>query len=135
MNIVWVNGCFDVLHIGHIELFKWAKSQGDYLIVGIDSDNRVKKLKGDSRPFNNQNDRLQMLSAIRYIDEVDIFNSEEDLRKMIIKHNVHTIIVGDEYKDKEVIGSENAKEVIFFPKIPNYSTTNILENKINNSKG
>lgn len=130
--IVWVNGCFDVLHIGHIELFKWAKSQGDYLIVGIDSDKRVKSLKGDGRPFNNQNDRCQMLKSIRYVDDVIIFSSEEELRKNIVKHNIHTMVVGDEYKDKEVIGSENAKEVVFFPKIPNYSTTNILGYKKNN---
>ncbi len=130
--IVWVNGCFDVLHIGHIELFKWAKSQGDCLIVGIDSDKRVKGLKGDGRPFNNQNDRYQMLKSIRYIDEVVIFSSEEELRKNITNHNIHTMVVGDEYKDKEVIGSENAKEVLFFSKIPNYSTTNILEYKKNN---
>lgn len=127
MKIVWANGCFDVLHVGHIELFKYARAQGDYLIVGIDSDKRVKELKGDSRPFNNQYDRVKMLRSIRYIDEVVMFDSEEELRESIKKYNIHTMVLGDDYKDKEVIGSENAIKIQFFPKLDGYSTTNILK--------
>ena len=59
-KVVWVNGCFDVLHRGHIELFKYAKSQGDYLVVGIDTDDRIKRCKGDNRPFNKLEDRVIM---------------------------------------------------------------------------
>jgi len=133
--IVWVNGCFDVLHIGHIELLRYAKNLGDKLIVGIDSDERVKELKGDTRQFNNQFDRTEMLRAIKYVDQVVIFNSEKELIASIDKYNVHTMVVGDDYKDKEVIGSENAKKVMFFQKLDNYSTTHILEyENICNSK-
>ena len=133
--IVWVNGCFDVLHIGHIELLRYAKNLGDKLIVGIDSDERVKELKGDTRPFNNQFDRTEMLRAIKYVDQVVIFNSEKELIASIDKYNVHTMVVGDDYKDKEVIGSENAKKVMFFQKLDNYSTTHILDyENICNSK-
>ena len=79
MKKIFVNGCFDILHRGHIELFQFAASLGDKLIVGIDSDERVKKSKGISRPFNNQDDRAFFLESIKYIDEIYIFDSSEDL--------------------------------------------------------
>ena len=72
MKKIFVNGCFDILHRGHIELFKYAKSLGDILFVGIDTDERVKKAKGNERPFNNQDDRKYLLESIKYIDEVFI---------------------------------------------------------------
>jgi D-beta-D-heptose 7-phosphate kinase/D-beta-D-heptose 1-phosphate adenosyltransferase len=127
MTTVWVNGCFDVLHRGHIELFKFAKSKGDHLIVGIDSDFRVKELKGQSRPINSQDDRKFMLDAIQYIDEVVIFQTSSELRAMIHHFKPNIMIVGSDYKDKAVIGSEYAGELIFFDRIGDYSTTNILE--------
>ena len=74
MSLVWTNGCFDVLHRGHFELFKHAKSLGDTLIVGIDADKKVKNDKGTDRPVNNQEDRKFALESIKYIDEVVIFN-------------------------------------------------------------
>lgn len=122
---VWTNGCFDILHIGHIELFKFAKSLGDQLIVGIDSDQRVKSLKGDSRPINNQHDRKSFLESIRYIDKVVIFDTEDALRDCIQNLQVQTIVLGSDYTDSVIIGSEYAK-VKIFPRIPNISTTNIL---------
>ena len=73
--VVWTNGCFDVVHKGHIELFKYAKSLGNKLVVGIDSDFKVRIDKGLNRPFNNEQDRKIMLKAIKYIDEVIIFNT------------------------------------------------------------
>jgi rfaE bifunctional protein nucleotidyltransferase chain/domain len=129
MKTVWINGCFDVLHRGHIELFKYAKSLDSFVVVGIDSDSRVKQLKGPSRPINNQNDRKFFLESIRYIDKVVIFNSEDELRTVISMHSPDIMIVGSDYKDKKVIGSEYSKELKFFNRIGNYSTTNILEKK------
>ena len=129
MKTVWINGCFDVLHRGHIELFKYAKSLDSFVVVGIDSDSRVKQLKGSSRPINNQNDRKFFLESIRYIDKVVIFNSEDELRTVISMHSPDIMIVGSDYKDKKVIGSEYSKELKFFNRIGNYSTTNILEKK------
>lgn len=124
MNI-WTNGCFDILHIGHIELFKFAKSLGDQLIVGIDSDQRIKSLKGESRPINNQHDRKGFLESIKYIDKVVIFDTEDALRGCIQNLQIQAIVVGSDYADKPIIGSEYAK-VKIFPRIPNISTTNIL---------
>ncbi len=79
MRIIWVNGCFDVLHRGHIELFKYAKSLGNRLVVGIDSDNRIKGSKGSSRPFNTSRDRKYVLQSIKYIDDVVEYDSDDEL--------------------------------------------------------
>ena len=82
-KIIFINGCFDLLHRGHIELFQYAKKLGKYLIVAIDSDSRVKELKGSSRPINNQFDRMFMLLSIKYVDEVKIFSNQNELEKYI----------------------------------------------------
>lgn len=126
---VWVNGCFDVLHRGHIELLKFAKSQGTFLIVGVDTDDRIKKAKGIFRPFNNQEDRMFFLETIKYVDHVVSFDTDEELEKNISLFKPDIMVVGSDYKDKKVIGSQHAKELIFFDRIEGYSTTKILENK------
>jgi rfaE bifunctional protein nucleotidyltransferase chain/domain len=127
MKKIWINGTFDIIHIGHIKLFEYAKSVGDYIVVGIDSDKRVKYLKGQSRPINNQDDRRELLLAIKYINEVHIFNSDEELSELIKKSNSDIMIIGDDYIDKNVIGSQHVKQLLFFKKIEGYSTTNIIK--------
>ena len=128
MNI-WVNGCFDVIHRGHVELFKFAKSKGDFLVVGIDSDRRVKKSKGDSRPFNSEGDRKFLLESIKYIDKVVIFDDDRELETLVSVCNIDYLVVGSDWRGKRVIGSEYAKNVLFFNRIGGYSTTKILENR------
>ena len=76
---VFVNGCFDLLHRGHLELFEYAKSLGDHLTVGIDSDSRVKELKGNHRPINTQDDRKFMLESLKWVDEVRVFDCDMEL--------------------------------------------------------
>ena len=127
MKLVFVNGCFDVLHRGHIELLKYARSLGDRLIVAIDSDARVKSLKGPARPINSEEDRLLMLNSIRYVDETLVFNSEAELTELTAQLQPDIMVVGSDYQDKRVIGSEHSKEILCFDRIPNYSTTQILE--------
>lgn len=127
MKTVWVNGTFDVLHLGHIKLFEFAKSQGDYLIVGIDSDDRIKELKGPTRPINDELARFDFLHAIKYIDEVRIFSSEENLIQMIKNIEPDIAVWGDEYRDKRKIGVEYVKKVVYFEKIKGYSSTDILK--------
>lgn len=126
---IWVNGCFDVLHVGHIELLKYAKSLGDELIVGIDSDKRIKSMKGETRPYNKLMDRKRMLEAIKYVDRVVVFGTDTELNNLVDNFNIDIMVVGSEYKDKKVIGSENANKVKYFKKIDGYSTTNILKFK------
>ena len=129
MRVVWVNGCFDVLHRGHIELFKFAKEHGEFLVVGIDTDTRVSKMKGPSRPFNNQKDRKFVLESIKYIDQVVYFNTTEQLEQMIKLFEPDIMVVGSDWRGHKVIGSENAKKLIYFDRIEKYSTTKILEGK------
>ena len=127
MITVWTNGCFDILHRGHIELFKYAKSRGDKLIVGVDSDKKVRKDKGKDRPINNQEDRIEMLSSIKYIDEVWCFDSTKELRDTIKINKPDIMVIGSDWKGKKVIGQEHARRLDFFDRVGNYSTTKILE--------
>ena len=126
MKIIWTNGCFDVLHRGHIELFKYAKSLGDWLVVGIDTDERVRAAKGDSRPFNTIGDRVAMLESIKYIDEIRTFDADDELDTQVLLSGAEIIVVGSDYKNKKVIGSRHAQEIKFFDRIEGYSTTKIL---------
>jgi D-beta-D-heptose 7-phosphate kinase/D-beta-D-heptose 1-phosphate adenosyltransferase len=127
VKIIFVNGCFDVLHPGHIQLFKYAKSLGDYLIVAIDSDKRVSEIKGPERPIFSQSDRSQTLEAIRYIDVVYIFDSKEDLENLLKDIAPDIMIVGSDWKGKEVVGKHYAKTVRFFDRVGEYSTTKTLQ--------
>ena len=129
MKVVWTNGCFDVLHRGHIELFKYAKSLGDKLIVGIDSDEKVKKDKGPSRPFNTAEDRRFVLESIEYVDEVLVFEDREGLDKLIISANPDFMVIGSDWKGKDVVGQNHCKELKFFDRLSGYSTTDILEKR------
>ena len=140
MKRIWTNGCYDILHIGHVRLFQYAKSLGDILIVGIDSDERVKELKGNNRPFNNENTRKEILLSNKYIDEVFIFNSSDDMCRIVQDCRIYTIVIGGEYSNRftnpPVVAANFVKELIFFPMVPNISTTKILkyEENINNGK-
>lgn len=127
---IWTNGCFDILHPGHIELFKVAKSLGDYLVVGIDSDEKVKKDKGVDRPINTLQFRKSMLESIRYIDLVLPFSSKNELEELIELYNPDILLVGGDWRNGDVVGKQFAKQVKFFNRVSNYSTTNIIS-KIN----
>lgn len=122
---VWVNGTFDVLHVGHMKLLEYAHSLGT-VRVGIDYDNRVKELKGDTRPINTWVDRIYFMSRIIGVDSVVGFGSEFELKEQIRLWSPDILVVGSDYKGKYVIGSEYAKEVRFFEKLDGYSTTNIV---------
>ncbi|MFW6242747.1 MAG: adenylyltransferase/cytidyltransferase family protein [bacterium] len=134
MNI-WVNGCFDILHVGHINLLYYAKQYNiDYtneienkVIVGIDSDERIKKLKGDKRPINTLSDRAKMLNSLKVVDTVVSFDNDDELRSLIKRFEVDYMVIGDQYKDKLIIGADCTKNgVIYFP-TDKRSTTNIIE--------
>ena len=128
-NIIWVNGCFDVLHMGHIELLRYAKLLGHTLIVGTDSDQRIKSNKGFSRPINNLALRVKFLEAIRYVDTVVSFDTDEQLNKLIRFYNADTMVVGEEYKGRRIVGGECVKNIIFYPKQYGLSTTKLINYK------
>ena len=125
-SIIWVNGCFDVLHMGHIELLRYAKLLGQTLIVGTDSDQRIKSNKGLSRPINTLALRVQFLEAIRYVDKVVTFDTDEQLNELIRFYNADTMVVGEEYKGRRVVGGECVKNIIFYPKQYGLSTTKLI---------
>ena len=123
---IWTNGCFDILHRGHIELFRHAKSLGGYLMVGIDSDQKVKRTKGIHRPINKQADRKVLLSAIRYIDEVVVYGTPGELAENIKNYSPDILVVGSDWEGKPIIGAEHAGTVEYFKRLDGYSTTNIV---------
>lgn len=125
---IWVNGCFDILHIGHIQLLEYAKTQG-YVLVGVDSDERIKKLKGVDRPFNNLEHRVKMLESLKFVDDVITFDTDEELNDILYLYQPNLIVIGDEYKSKNIIGAQYANNVHFFQKEIDISTTKILNKK------
>ena len=128
---IFVNGTFDILHTGHLSMLKYAKNLG-IVTVAIDSDERVKKLKGPTRPVNSEYERKEMLLSLKYVDNVIIFNTDEELRELVGQHD--TMVKGADYKDKPIIGQDVCKELVFFDVIQGFSTTNkIKQIKLTNS--
>ena len=128
---VFVNGTFDVLHRGHINLLNYARSLGDYVVVGIDSDERVKQMKGSSRPINCLMDRAHMLANLKSVDEVRFFGSDKELEGLVKEVKPDIMVVGSDWKGKSVIGSYWAAKLIFFDRIGEYATTKTIESIIN----
>jgi D-beta-D-heptose 7-phosphate kinase/D-beta-D-heptose 1-phosphate adenosyltransferase len=130
MKTVFVNGTFDVLHRGHLMLLNYAKSLGDYLIVGIDSDERVKEKKGNSRPINSFEDRAFMLLNLKSVDDVRFFSTDKELEDLVKSIKPDIMVVGSDWKNKSVIGSYYSSELIFFDRIDEYSSTKIIQSII-----
>ena len=128
-RIVFTNGCFDLLHPGHVHLLECAKSFGDVLIVGINSDNSVMKLKGSTRPIFNQDDRSRVIASIEAVDYVTVFN-QDDPRKVIELIKPHVHVKGGDYASGGVIEEETVRkrggEVKYVKLLEGYSTTAIL---------
>jgi len=129
-RIVLVNGVFDVLHRGHIELLKYAKSIGDVLYVAIDSDERVRSIKGNNRPINNVEDRVYVLNAIKYVDKVFVFDTLDELRSLHRSISPDILVKGSDW-DEEYIrkndGVLDKTKIIIFRRIGDYSTTSLID--------
>jgi len=123
---VWTNGCFDLLHPGHIDCFEQARGFGDYLIVGLNSDRSVHELKGDGRPIMNQDQRQYILLSIRLIDEVIIFDGEPELYETIKMVKPDYIVKGADWKGKPIVG-EDLAEVKFINFRFRTSTSEIID--------
>ena len=131
MTTVMVNGTFDVLHPGHVALLNTARSYGDYLIVAIDSDRRVRELKGEGRPINNQNDRKIMLTNLKAVDFVVIFDSTEELIDYMKLYKPQVYVKGSDWKhDTESTAHQYCNKVIYYDRIEPYSTTKTIQDII-----
>lgn len=128
MKKIVVNGCFDILHIGHLNLLRYAKSYPEsYVYVLIDSDRRIKETKGHMRPIHNEYERSSLLFNLKSVDRVDVFDTEEEFVGLVKKFQPDIMIKGDDYRHKSILGEEYCKEIIFYPRMEKYSTTNIIQ--------
>ena len=127
MKIVWCNGTFDILHPGHIQLFKAARALGDRVIVATDTDEKIKNDKGDSRPINDLSHRVAMLEAIKYIDVVHTFGDRKELEDLIMLYEPDILLLGDDWRDGDVVGWEHAGETRFLPRVGGYASSNTIE--------
>ena len=128
---VFVNGTFDLLHRGHIELLNYAMTQGGHVCVGIDTDDRVRQMKGPTRPIHNQEERKFFLENLKAVDEVRFFSNDKELEGLVKSYQPDIMIVGSDWKDMSVIGSYWAAKLIFFDRIGEYATTKTIEDIIN----
>jgi|TARA_Y100000741_G_scaffold323268_1_gene273415 rfaE bifunctional protein nucleotidyltransferase chain/domain len=130
-KIVWCNGTFDILHPGHMQLFKVARSLGDKVIVATDTDEKIKKDKGEHRPVNDLCYRVAMLEAIKYIDVVLTFGDRQELEGLIQLYTPDILLLGDDWQGGDVVGIEHAKGVRFLPRVGGYASSKTL-NKMKN---
>lgn len=124
-KIVFTNGCFDILHKGHVAYLQQARDLGDILIVGLNSDSSVKNLKGPDRPINNEEDRAFVLGGLASIDHLVIF-TEPTPYEILSKIKPDVLVKGGDYKIGEVVGAEFARETCLIDFVEGYSTTRII---------
>jgi D-beta-D-heptose 7-phosphate kinase/D-beta-D-heptose 1-phosphate adenosyltransferase len=126
MKIV-LNGTFDIVHIGHLRMLNHAKALGGYVLVCIDSDCRVKKIKGDDRPVNTQEERKELLESLKAVDEVRIFDTSQELIDILKEYKADVMVKGSDWQDKGYTGQEYCKQTEWFGRIDGYSTTEKIQ--------
>jgi len=131
MARVVVNGTFDILHPGHLALLNHAKSLGVFLLVCIDTDRRVRELKGDARPVNSESYRKTLLLNMKAVDQVELFDSDEELIEILKAYQPDIMVKGSDYKDQHIVGKSYCKSIEFFERIHEYSTTNTIQDIVN----
>lgn len=132
MSIIWVNGKFDCIHMGHLELLNFAHERGDLLYVGIDSDVRIRHFLGERRPIQDQETRRTLLESLWFVDKVVIYDTDYQLECLIKDFKPKEMVFGESHKGKDIIGSKFCNTITFFPMILEYSTTKIAR-KISDS--
>lgn len=125
-TVVFTNGCFDILHAGHVQYLQQAAQLGNHLIIGVNTDDSVRRLKGQTRPFNHETDRARLLASLRDVDAVALFG-EDTPTELIKKIRPDILVKGGDYKKEEVAGREYARTVEILPFKEGYSTTGLVE--------
>lgn len=129
-RIVFTNGCFDLLHLGHVDYLEAASRLGDVLIVGLNSDESVRRLKGSTRPLQPAHARARILAALEFVDAVVIFEEDTPLR-LIEKIQPDVLVKGGDYTEDKVVGADfvrrNGGEVVILPLVPGFSTTALIQ--------
>lgn len=128
---IFVNGTFDVLHPGHVALLNYARGLGSHLLVAIDTDRRVRELKGPTRPWLNQDERKFMLENLRCVDSVEIFDSDADLEHIIKVYEPDIMVKGSDYRGRPIVGEEYVPHIDFFERIDEYSSTKAIQHLAN----
>ena len=128
MTKVVVNGTFDIIHLGHLRLLEYARSfSNSYVLVLTDSDRRIRELKGSDRPVNNEYERCTMLFALKYVDRVETFDSDQELIDLIKGFEPDIMVKGSDYQNKPIIGAEYCKDIKFYDRFKHYSTTDTIQ--------
>ena len=126
MRKIFVNGVFDLLHLGHLALLREARSMGDCLHVAIDTDRRVRSLKGPNRPVRNQVERQTLLEELRCVDHVWVFDTDQELRDIIANIVPDVMVKGSDYRDRVIIGAEHCGSIRFVDLLHGHSTTSTI---------
>jgi len=132
MKKVVVNGTFDLIHPGHIHLINYARSLGDFLLVLIDTDQRIQQLKGNQRPIQNQYTRKLILENLKAVDQVFLFGNDTELIRRLEAYQPDIMVKGSDYREKNIIGHQHCKSIVFFERIIEYSTTDTVQKILKN---
>jgi D-beta-D-heptose 7-phosphate kinase/D-beta-D-heptose 1-phosphate adenosyltransferase len=125
-KVVFTNGCFDVLHQGHRKLLQEAKELGDLLVVGLNSDDSIKRLKGSERPINSLGQRVEALSALPFVDAIIVFEEDTPF-ELITLLKPNTLVKGGDYTEDQIIGNELVENVVIIPLVSGFSTTGLMD--------
>ncbi|MFQ6673958.1 MAG: adenylyltransferase/cytidyltransferase family protein [Fidelibacterota bacterium] len=137
-TVVFTNGCFDLVHRGHVELLKRAKGEGDYLFVGINGDRSVRRLKGEDRPVQSEEDRAEIIDALAAVDDVTIFH-EDTPEKLIKRVKPDVLVKGADYEEHVIVGATDVRSwegrIVTFPLVEGRGTRLLLERIVARSRG